>query len=172
MNYETAYNKAVEVRHRDIGLLFQRLNFFLIATAFLIAAFATVLTVGTDSKLIRVDYALTLVGFVFSLVYATTNYLNTRIIRKINDYIRELEGRDFSAIVEQGQGPYQRIDEIAQQEMKRGKRLLLDMLISALTLVYNPRGTARESVADHTYLIPLLFAGVWLGLFIWLFFLI
>lgn len=170
MRYEVAYNKAVEILNRDTALLFQRLNFFLIATAFLIAAFATVLTVGTGSILLNIDYILSAAGFVYSLLLAATNYLNTRIIWQIGEYIRNLEDKDFGDVVEQGQEPYKRIDQIVKGSMNRRTTfsLIPSMVGSVFTVIGNPSKTARESVADHTYIVPLLFVVVWLALFVFL----
>jgi hypothetical protein len=63
------------------------------------------------------DYIISSVGFVYSVVLATANYLNTKIIRKIGDYIRELEGSDLHDMVKIDERPYQHVEKIVQDSM-------------------------------------------------------
>jgi len=171
MTYETAYNKAIETCNRDIKLLFQRVNFFLIATAFMIAAFTTLLTVGIDSRVVYLDYVLSLAGLGFSMLFATTNYLNTIVIRQIGQYILELESHDFNTPLIKGLEPHQKIDQIVQKSMDRGKiwSLIFEMFVKGIwTLIMNPRESARTNIVSYSYIVPLFFAIVWLALFIFL----
>lgn len=168
MNYEIAYNKAIEMIDRDIKLLFQRLNFFLIAMGFLLAAFATIFVVDESPELITVKYIIVVVGFLLSLLFATINYLNTWIIWRIGQYIRELENQDFKELVEEGNQPYQRVNQIVLDSMNRNHIFALtwEMIRSVWDVIFNPRKKAREGVADHTYIVPLLFAFIWVIIFI------
>ena len=167
MNYEIAYNKAIELLDRDIKLLFQRLNFFLIATAFLLAAFGAV--VGDDTILRWIGLIIAVTGILFSLLFASINYLNTRIIWKIGRYVRYLEGRDFTAPVTKGQEPYNKIYKLVKTEMRSRKNLWLlvpQMFKSMITLWKKPKVAGERSVADHTYIVPFFFMFVWILLLI------
>lgn len=172
MNYEIAYNKATETLNREINLLFQRLNFFLIATAFLLTAFATIVAGGRNSDLLSINYVIAAAGFIYSSLIATTNYLNTRIIYGIGVYIRGLEKKDFAQEVKQSLLPSYAINRIVKGliNKKSGFSLVCPMIKSCSNVVFNLKKINDESVGNHTYIVPCLFSLVWLALIVFLLF--
>jgi len=168
MYNETAYNKAIEILNRDTGQLLQKFNFFLLATGFLVVAFATTLTVGTGPKL-YVEYFLTSTGLAFSLIYAVIMNHNTRILFQIGKYIRELEVLDFADhLPSDKEKPYVKIDNIVNNAMahKTTFPLLRNLLGDFLDLVFRPKEVAKRTVADHFYVVPIFFAVIWMCLLI------
>lgn len=70
-------------------MLFQRLNFFLIATAFLITALASVVSSNRfcpnaehDVYLVYLAHAIIIVGFLLACFFSVTNYLNARLVQQ------------------------------------------------------------------------------------------
>jgi len=94
LKLEEAYRTANQWREGETTRLFQRVNYFLIGTAFLISPLI-VLILSTNFRrslaLILLAYLLILVGLGISLVFTVSNFLNDRIIRRIIKYIIELE---------------------------------------------------------------------------------
>lgn len=170
MKYEMAYMKATETLNRDINLLFQRLNFFLVATAFLLTAFATIVAVGANSSLLNINYIIGVAGFVYSFLIAITNHLNTRIIYSIGEYIQDLETKVFAEEAEMALLPSRKISQIAKNSINKpsGLCLAFSMVGSCFNLVFNLRKIREESVANHTYVVPFFFSIVWLLMLIFL----
>jgi hypothetical protein len=167
MYYKEAYDKATGILDRDVKLLFQRLNFFLVAMAFLVAGFAAVFGAGQNSRaLLNIDYVISGAGFFASIFFASINYLNTRIIRQTGRYIRELEGMKFGELVDDTHMPYARVEQIVQEEMNRRTTLILLplMLRQLFNVLFRPRHAAKENIADHVYIVPLGFSLFWLCL--------
>ncbi len=152
MNWETAYNTAIGIVNRDINLLFQRLNFFLITTAFMFAAFGTILTVGQNSDLTKFGYILCVGGLAYSILLASTNFLNSGIIHQIEEYIRDLENMDCSQKVQPQDQPYTRLNEIIKDSRKHSTELHLfpGMIKSMWNLPVNT-SSYTGTIAEHTY---------------------
>lgn len=172
MKYEVAYRTAVEHNWNSIGWLFQRLNFFLIATAFLITAFVASLSYGP------ISLALCGTGLALSLVFTILTYHNTKIIAGISEYIRELESKNPEDDVPETELPSLKTVEIVNKLMvgQGPWTLIWELLceIRAYLLVYVFRKSengytedvnrVKRSIAPHTYAIPLFFFLVWLAL--------
>lgn len=166
MNNQAAYEKAIDILDRDTKLLFQRLNYFLVATAFLLAAFGAIFT--AENSELSIGIALTVAGFGFSILFSCINFLNTKIIWKISVFIRELENTDFQEEAAKKNRPYNKIYRIVKAEMNLKTILLLipNLLLSVLRLIFRTKKAGSENTADHVYIVPLFFAVIWLVLLI------
>jgi hypothetical protein len=100
MKRSLAYQIAADIRERNASLLFQRLNYFYIVMAFLIAAVMTSYAVSNQSNqtyVTSIRTVLVIFGLVISLYFTFLNYWNTRILAGIRDYTLKLEVGDFCA---------------------------------------------------------------------------
>ena len=88
------YKTALQLREGEMNRLFQRVSFFLIGTAFLIAALVALVTSKGFAYSIPLNvfaYLLTSVGFGLSVLFTLSNYINDRIIRIIWELIKDIE---------------------------------------------------------------------------------
>ena len=72
-----------DIFHTNLNLQFGRLNFFLISTAFLIGAFATVVTIGSKEENYDIDvlaHAIAAAGYYLALFFTVTNLLNANLL--------------------------------------------------------------------------------------------
>lgn len=94
MDIGDAYRTANQWRDGELSRLFQRVNYFLIGTAFLIAPLVALFLsqsfVGSLG-LILFAYLLIVTGIFLSVLFTVSNYLNDVIIRRIIRYIQALE---------------------------------------------------------------------------------
>jgi hypothetical protein len=170
MNNGMAYKNAVEMLNRDSAGLFQKFNFFLITTGFFIAAFATIITIGSTSKLIYFDYFIGATGLLYSTLYSVIMSHNTRILFKIGEYIRELEQTDFSNDVSLNQTPYIKADQIVREAMdhRTSLAMIIDLVGNICRLLTNAKKQSTRTVGDHVYLVPSFFVIVWLASLVFL----
>jgi hypothetical protein len=175
---EKYYDVAVGYFRGDLNLLFQRLNYYLIATAFLIGGFITLIA-NSISKTGSLDigpldwyiYIIAAVGFIISLVFGVINYLNSLVIARIGIYIREIEkGKGL----EDDNKPFNKMKVIGE---KTAFSVLYILNVYLQTLAY-PFGVKTFGyfetkdifkknddsfiqMAPHTWLIPMFFLGIW-----------
>jgi len=93
MANETTLENLYDIYYREADLLFQRLNFFLISTAFLIAAMAAVLT--SEYSVDVFYYFIVITGFVLSLGFLIVNCFNSlSTLRPLREKIMNLEEKE------------------------------------------------------------------------------
>jgi hypothetical protein len=95
MEREELYRKSVEdVRHHE-SLLFDRLNYFLVGSAFLVTAYVTLAVKFNQSPksgpIFLLAYLIIAAGFYLSASFEIINYLNTRLIGEMQLCIKKLE---------------------------------------------------------------------------------
>ncbi len=168
MSENSGFDRFVDITNREISLLFQRLNYFLVGSAFLVTAYATLIASsrgGLDDLQLNLAYMINLAGFYLSLLFAFINYLNTQIIWNKDDKIRKLEeGPDgerkyFKAFTESRNiviGIYDK------KELGNNHLLIFGTMIKeAIDFTYDAKGTSKKGLAPHTYIIPLGFWILW-----------
>ncbi len=145
---------AVEIFHTNITSQFSRLNFFLAGTAFLIVAFAAVITVNKNTpvnyQLHILAHAINAVGCYLAFFFTFTNFLNGVFLKQVQDELME-DGMIVQEV------PYRRLRDILKLEWKTGK-----LRQSSIEFLRDPVGYGRDYPASHTWLIPLLFLLFWL----------
>ncbi|MDD4923727.1 MAG: hypothetical protein PHF74_02685 [Dehalococcoidales bacterium] len=80
-----------------------------------------------------------------------------------------MEEKELALPLEAGdKPPYKKIYDIEKEQMDMGNILflILKMFGSMWNLFWHPKGTVDKSNADHTYIVPMFFAAVWLVLVI------
>ena len=173
MRYSVAYDKALEISKNMEDSVLQRLNFFLIATAFLIAGLATLVASGNDAGLtirqLTLAYIINALGLYLSLFFTAINFHNIDILTDFGGYIRTLEQglvkrRDKLHITEPP--PATKAEDIANLKMKGFPWSLLGRLFRQLySQIASPHEAAKGGKTNHTFLVPLLFVVVWLVIF-------
>lgn len=173
MRYSVAYDKALEISKNMEDSVLQRLNFFLISTAFLIAGLATLVAGRNDAGLthgqLRLSYIINALGLYLSLFFTTINFHNIDILTDFGAYIRRLEEgiakrRDKLHITEPP--PATQAEDIANSKMEGFPWPLLGRLFRQLySQITSPHEAAKGGKTNHTFLVPLLFVVVWLVIF-------
>lgn len=158
------YKTALQLREGEMNRLFQRVSFFLIGTAFLIAALVALVTSKGFAYSIPLNvfaYLLTSVGFGLSVLFTLSNYINDRIIRIIWELIKDIEAGNLpspSVIIWFNK----KIEEDGQSPPKFILKLFHD-LCNALCHPFPDGKTSKHISVPHTWLIPLGFVFFWLG---------
>lgn len=161
---DPSHQYILNVTQHEADLLFQRLNFFLISTSFLIAGFVTTLTANPNSTLIgkngilTFSYAIVFVGLFLSFLFTFINYLNSNLLRKY----RKL----FDSEIELD-SHYKTLEFISIDIGNPSlffKRFVKDLG----QFINNPLDFKDSLPGSHTILIPLFFIIFWSVVFIWL----
>jgi hypothetical protein len=172
---KVVYKTAVDSAQHLESLLFDRLNYFLAGSAFLVTAYAalavSVKHLSNYSSILRLTYLVNGTGFYLSIFFAIINYLNTRVIGAIFSCIKNLE-----------------LDNIKDENLKAGNYFnyqdaMVETVIAddfshnTFLLIIGPlRGLwrflkqpfqheSKDTEAPHTYMIPLALAAFWLVVF-------
>lgn len=124
----------------NLGRIFQRFNFFLIGTAFLITAYTSVVTSNMfssegDCRAIILANAINAVGFYLAIFFTITNYWNVKLLDMTSD---DKSPQTYSI-----------------------KSLIIDMLGDFCHLLWEPLDISRGHPAPHTWLLPIGFAVFW-----------
>lgn len=174
MNYETALRMAIESFDNNVKLLFQRVNYFLVATAFLVTGFATSLGISLQydlSSIAAIAYAMLAAGICLSAFFMIINYLNTYMLLLLTRYIRYLERHPSEERVPDRILPSQITQLVVNKIHRRGLWRLIgqcsyELLVLVRVMVFHRRSgnnmeAANRSLASHTYLIPMGFLVLW-----------
>jgi len=165
--YERASRRLSRVEDREISLLFQRVNFFLVLMAFLITGFATLVVknCGLSGKPLNLAYIIVATGEYSAVFFTFINYLNSRIIWQLGQHSLKLE-EDFNERSRRVTFPIAEIHRIVQSTMKKGYCGILKQLVCELWLLcIDPYRASKKSIGNHSYLIPLGFAVFWVVVF-------
>jgi hypothetical protein len=154
------YQESCNERRQYESMLFQRLNYYLVAIAFLVAAFVE-LAVNK-----YVYLALFMGGFSFALswFYAALNYHNTIIMQKILANTAYLEKQ----IVDDGYLDNSRLPynyESRPPEYPFGYKTLVEMIKDVRMSFRNEKSNngIGRLLSPHTWLVPYSFILFWLG---------
>lgn len=197
--YDDSYKKAVDNLHHQETLLFERLNYFLAGSAFLITAYAALaVTVKYQSynAILLLTYLVNVAGLYLSIFFASVNYLNTRILGEIYWLIINLESpqdgsspKDLDKLKKGQFYNYQleRVRDIERKLFHKGSPDFLWQLFcrpfiglgtflkSAITQTDKDPATKnrieiKNAEAPYTFLLPLGLVGFWVTVFIFFFF--
>jgi hypothetical protein len=158
------YKASLRLREGELNRLFQRVNFFLISTAFLIAALATLITSKNFVESIPLQgfaYLLTVVGLSLSILFTASNYLNDRTIRKLWEKIKDIEA-DYppqpSLIIW--------LDTDTKNEKLKLTKVICELFEQLRSVRHHPfsaLGGSKMVAVPHTWLIPFGFIFFWVG---------
>jgi hypothetical protein len=153
------YRMALQLREGELNRLFQRVSFFLVSTAFLIAALVALVTSKSFSNSIPLNvfaYMLTSIGLILSIMFTIANYLNDMVIRKIIELIKDIAADNLP------KASIGRFYELIKND-KPGPMKLLGKFCCDLFKVFSNLTSATEITAPHVWLIPFLFVFFWVG---------
>ena len=174
MKYSVAYDKALEIS-KDMGeSLLQRVNFFLIGTAFLIGGLAALVATSNDGSLDgywqNLAYIINALGLYLSLFFAVINSFSMAVLADFSKYVKgELEeklmaGKEDATIT--GSTPLTRAEEITNSNMQPFPWKLLKNPFRQLYLLFtDPKQSVKEAKTHHALLLPVLFVVGWIAIF-------
>ena len=136
----TAYEQAVASFTREASLLFERMNFFLAAMAFLVVAFATLFTDKTWSHSL-VTYAVVVLGLILASLFSVTNLVAEAVVLRHRGHVYVAENELFTP--KWKRGPYRR----ALPDSDPKKR----------------SGFLSGHPAIHTVIVPFIFYAFWVA---------
>jgi len=169
-----------ESKKHEVTLLFQRFNYFLLATSFLIASFVAMLAILSNrgyslsfDPSYLVAHIIAITGFIISYVFSIINLLNARLIFGIDEYLRKLHSLPDG-------NPYLHFSHVMDENVKNNtktfRKYILGVYILAITFFSEydftsgndsrDRQNSFKNIAPHTWLIPLFFAFIWLCLYL------
>lgn len=144
MDDEKAYEKAMYLREGEVNRLFDRVNFFLAATAFLIGGISALLGGGMAPQFLPFFYLICTVGALLSIFFFVMNRHNAQIISDIDKYVKELEHN----LVETGpMRPFHGVGPLTK---------IGDLVGSA-----TPGWLTGVGIGPHTWMLPAGFVLVW-----------
>lgn len=157
------YQESCNERRQYESMLFQRLNYFIVAIAFLVAAFVQLAL----SRLIWLALFVGGFGAALSWLYTAINYHNARIMSKLVDDTANLEEKFFNDkndlyIYEL---PYSRMKiTLSENKFKFDWcTVLWDTIKDIKISGFNKQNTEGEVVlSPHTWMIPYSFVIFWL----------
>jgi hypothetical protein len=188
-NIELIYNQITNILVHHESLLFQRLNYFLVAIAFITAAFSTLLVnylnhIGNPALFI-ISLIVAFAGFFVSWSFIIINYHNSLIIREINLYVERVEKeiQDGTFLSESLPHSFLINSILRNREPNpgclgsltipfRGLTPIWDLIIwDLIARIFKKNRKSRniDMPAPTTWLIPFGFAVIWIaviGLFI------
>ena len=170
----TAYTTAAQLYNKELDRLFQRVNFFLIGSSFLIVAFVTLLRSALcfGSFHYVLFYLVNMAGFLLSVFFTITNFRMALFLAKMLDYLGDLENPETAKQM----FPYHRTKRFENGLKKLGFCSLMSELVTALAQLVRiwcrpcrkpidklckRASEADELVAEHTWLVPFGFIHFW-----------
>jgi len=171
MRYSVAYDKALEIGKSLRDSLSQRLNFFLVGTAFLVVGLASLMASSNNGGLtngqLTLAYTINGLGLYLALFFTMVAFLNLLIVGDFEEYIYALEKR----LVEEPSDaqiaelpPAAKVKEIADSKMRYFPWFLVKELLTEIYGLCSGQQSAAAKT-NHTYLVPILFVVGWIVVF-------
>jgi hypothetical protein len=140
--------------YKEQDLLFQRFNYFLVSMSFLLAAFVTLIVVKDFEKtpsLLWIAGIIAGLGILLSLIFAYTDYLNSRVIKNM---VSDNSDKDINSV--------KTLNNLATDSWK--KEISRCCWPFRIIIALWPFGEEAIGLSWHTYAIPTLFFIVWIVL--------
>ncbi|MFC1944645.1 hypothetical protein ACFLX5_04045 [Chloroflexota bacterium] len=153
------YEKAQKYLFDELDLLSRKLNYFLIATAFLVAAY--VASVTSANEIQKLSHAIASLACFISIAFFIVNYINARIVNIRSNYFRKIPKN-----VKSNWSPFQMHKHLVDnlhgnskpKEWLKVKELSRYLWATAI----RPFSRTEEDMAAHTWVIPLILFIFWL----------
>ena len=169
-NRQVFYQEACNRVRQHETLLMQRLNYFLIAIAFLAAAFVQ-LTLGSSNGRVYLALLVGTAGILLSWAYTAINYYNAKILKMAYIHSMDLE---YKVLVNQ----HFNVSDLPQNYLntqlfesgnfKAGLKLIFkDCLVGSVGVSFNSKKLIDPNESEtlpgpHTWIIPYCFIIFWL----------
>ena len=177
-----AYQECGGFVRQHESMLFQRLNYFLVAIAFLVAGFVELAASSTqhhaNSLLAGLAILVGAAGFLISWLFTAINYLNGGTLTRAYVLAEHLEKQlfvDKTSELAELKLPYRHMSDaiFESSEFRFGFKMFFYDSVAASFLHFNFNTDKGELRAPHTWIIPFYFTLFWLAaLSIYCFFLI
>jgi len=161
-NNRENYYGAMDILHTNLKLLYDRLNFFLVATAFLIGALVAAVVeshffnmeIHKALPLIILLHLIAAVGFILALLFTGMNYMNAKMIAGMQCNLMESE--DPSKFEKH---PYAWVKGIIETKWRATPSELLEKDLKGF--ICSPLTYSKDNPSAHTWFIPLIFVIFW-----------
>jgi hypothetical protein len=160
------YKAAMQLLYDEERLQFQRFNFFLAATAFLIAAYAYVATSsepGLFGDLTITAHVINGIALFLAIWFTWMNYENATIITTMFFYVLEVE----AALKKAEKDICPPLARYRKADIS-GSRGITGLVIDIFQFLKSPRDFSSNNLIPHTWFLPLLFVAIWLASWIWI----
>jgi hypothetical protein len=166
---QIAYQESGNFIRQYESMLFQRLNYYLVAIAFLVAGFVELVASSTQYSanplLTRLAVLVGTTGFLISWFFTAINYFNGKTLNEAYEFAEKAEDDFLNNLFDLSQTKhvyrYINKDILASGKFKFGlKMLLYDSIIGSFQPEYNTK--EGEPRAPHTWIIPFCFIWFWL----------
>lgn len=162
---------AEQIRH-EVSLVFQRFNYFLLMTSFLIVAFVTLITsqgltlpLDYSSRLSWIATTIAAAGFLLSYSFSVVNWMNARLIHEMGLFLEKVDSGfsmpSFTSYVSH---------LVPQHGFKFWYFFTIqyDLWKSFGGFARLGRGktASARDVAPHTWMTPMFFALVWIAVYL------
>lgn len=172
MEDKELYRNAIEnLRHQE-NLLFNRLNYFLAGSAFMVTAYAA-LAVGIkhwapSQSIVLLTYLVNGAGFYLAIFFSVINYLNIKIIEALSEQIikwqKGYETHQFQKWTDSSEIIR---TEVVEKEFHNDVFRMISGPVQGLAkFVSEP---FHPAVAPYTYILPLCLAIFWVIVFSFVF---
>lgn len=104
-----AYEKALEIRYRQVELGYQMFNFFMVGMSFMVLAFATIVASDSASGLHGASRGIALLGIVLSVIFAIVGFFATETVTKYDGYLSDTERVHTKGGSDLDSAPFERI---------------------------------------------------------------
>jgi len=156
MDENRSYLKAIDDVRHEKTLLFDRLNFFLAGSAFLITAYAALAVSikhwSSSNSIILLTYILNGTGLYLAIFFAVINYLNTRLIEAKDSQIHCWESNLDKKVHQKWESNMVEKEVIENEFHRNPYRLIWGPVKGLWTFLMKPFHLAE---APHTYILPL-----------------
>ena len=166
-------NYIQEYIKRDTSLLFQRFNYFLVMTSFLIIAFVTIISsnrfaVDFYNSYYWVAQTIGIVGFLLSYFFSIVNFLNSRLIHDMGLFLRRV---NRSQTIHRLPSFADHVSNSLVRKYRFDYKYFWDVYRYTVAFIartnLDSRSVKRGSadymdLAPHTWLAPMFIAYVWI----------
>ncbi len=134
----------VDQFYEEVNQVLHRFNYFLVATSFMFLAFVSLITSYKSGDFDWIIKSVTILGIILSLTFFQINYHQTRVAQNV----RNKKSNTPLQVFESG---------------KWIKESFLDLISYPFRVLY----FAKERPVSHTWVIPVLFALLWIISLCW-----
>jgi hypothetical protein len=171
-NWDSYRNHIQEQINHSISLLFQRFNYFLLMTSFLMIAFVTIVlsnrfTGDLSNKYSVIALVIGVLGFLLSYLFSIINFMNTKIIHDMGLFLRKaISSGSINTLPSFDSHVSDRLVPQHRFGIKYFPLVYLNTVafIFGATLEHpftKTKTAGYMDVAPHTWLTPILIAFVW-----------
>jgi hypothetical protein len=173
MAWDSYQNYISEQIKHEVSLLFQRFNYFLLMTSFLIIAYVTVITsqgfiLDSSYKIYWIAQTIAVVGFILSYSFSLVNLMNARLIHDMGLFLENIRVCGYSSLPHFNYYVSHNLVPTHRFRITYFFRIHYHMWYAFIG--FFSRSTQSEDaeykdLAPHTWITPMFFAFVWVAIY-------